>query len=84
MTHERAQAIAEAAASRTSHRAGLPLRDVRMTLDGYGVATFDFFDRPGYTILQERFTRAGGQAVTFRTDGRQTHLSVWFLECAHE
>lgn len=85
---QRALEIALGAAAETRYRSGLPLQKVEITTpDGYGLAHFEYFDRPGYVSLQKRFEAAGGQAKTFTTiceHGKQKTLLIWFLEVSHD
>lgn len=88
MQLQRALEIALTASTASRYRTALPLQKVEVTTpEGYGLATYDFFDRPGYISLQKRFQAAGGVARTFCTsctNGQQKTLCIYFLEVEHE
>ena len=88
MNLQRALEIALTASSASRYRAALPLQKVEVTTpEGYGLATYDHFNSPGYISLQKRFQAAGGKTVTFNTtciDGKQKTLHIYFLEAKHE
>lgn len=87
MMLQRALEIALSASNASRYRTALPLQKVELSADGYGVATYDHFNSPGYVSLQKRFEAAGGKAITFNTtceDGKQKTLHIWFLEVSHD